>query len=63
MNLISNINKLKKQLLRLLLLLGLSGLFCVNSFAIDSDVEDVIFDDKPLDYALMLPDWFKLSFL
>jgi len=60
MNLIFNANKFKKQLLTLLILLGLNSLFSITSYAINNDP---VFDDKPLDYALVLPDWFKLSFL
>jgi thioredoxin-related protein len=63
MNFYLNVNKLKKNLVTSILLLGLTGLYSINCFAVDRDIEDVIFDDKPLDYALELPDWFKLSFL
>jgi len=56
MNLIFKVNKFKQQLISSLLLLGLTGLISINCFAVESDVEDVAFDDKPLDYALILPD-------
>ena len=62
MNLIFNVNKLKRQLITSLLLLGLTSLFSINCFALNKDI-DTVFDDKPLDYARCLPDWFKLSFL
>jgi thioredoxin-related protein len=52
-----NIIQLKKQFLIVLMMLCLT----LNSYASTSD--DITFDDKPLDYALILPDWFKLSFL
>ncbi len=60
MNPLFNIDHLTKQFLLLIVVLSLHG-FSSNSYAVNSD--DIIFDDKPLDYALVLPDWFKLSFL
>lgn len=60
MYLIFNVNRLKKQFLILLIVLGLTAL-TISSYASNSD--DITFDDKPLSDALVLPDWFKLSFL
>ena len=60
MNPLFNIDHLTKQFLLLIVVLSLHA-FSSNSYAVNSD--DIIFDDKPLDYALVLPDWFKLSFL
>ena len=61
MNLVSHLKQIKKQLLLSLIVLGFSCLSINSSYAgIDNDL---VFDDKPLDYALTLPDWFKLSFL
>ena len=39
----------------------LSLLFAINSAA--STVDEISFDDRPLEEAVTLPDWFKLSFL
>lgn len=60
MNPIFNVIRITKQFLLLIIVLGLNSLSS-NSYAANSD--DIIFDDRPLDYALVLPDWFKLSFL
>ena len=60
MNLIYNVNGLTKQLLISLIVLSLSSLI-INSYAATED--SIIFDDRPLDDPLVLPDWFKLSFL
>lgn len=60
MNVISKFNSLKKLLFILLIASCLSTL-SFNSGATTTD--DITFDDTPLDYALILPDWFKLSFL
>ena len=49
-----------KQLLLSIIVLGLSSV-TISVYA-NTDI-DPVFDDKPLDYALTLPDWFKLSFL
>lgn len=57
MNLFFNIKRLKKLLLTSFFILG----FSVTSYASNND--GIIFDDKPLGDALVLPDWFKLSFL
>lgn len=51
---------LNKQLLQVFIVLCLST-STIISYA--STHDDIVFDDKPLDYALVLPDWFKLSFL
>ena len=49
-----------KQYFTFLITLSLFALV-TNSYAANND--DITFDDTPLDYALVLPDWFKLSFL
>ena len=46
-----------KQKLLLFIFFSLS---CVSHA---SSVDELTFDDRPLDEALILPDWFKLSFL
>ncbi len=63
MNLIYHVNNLTKQLLILLIVLNLSGFsgLISNSYAATED--SIIFDDRPLEEPLILPDWFKLSFL
>lgn len=61
MNLIVIFIKTLKKLSLASIILGFS---CFSFTALASiDTEDLAFDDKPLDYALELPDWFKLSFL
>ena len=60
MNFTDNLNLLTKKLFTSFILLGLIS---SNCFASSSEIEEAVFDDKPLDYALELPDWFKLSFL
>ena len=52
-----NSSKLKKHLLILLFIFS----WTLTCYA--SNTNDITFDDKPLDDALILPDWFKLSFL
>lgn len=52
-----NSPKLKKQIISFLLICS------VASASHASNNDDIIFDDKPLGDALVLPDWFKLSFL
>lgn len=59
----TNLNHTLKRSVNFLLPLALTLAFNMHSYAADQDVEDVVFDDKPLEYALELPDWFKLSFL
>lgn len=49
-----------KQSLSSLIILSLFA-FVTPGYAANGD--DITFDDTPLDYALVLPDWFKLSFL
>ncbi len=65
MNLIFKLKLLKKQLLIPLIVLILISLsissLSTRSYAASSD--DIIFDDKPLSDALILPEWFNLSFL
>lgn len=63
MNRFYNVNGLTKQFLISLIVLSLSGLsgLTINSYAATED--SIIFDDRPLDEPLVLPDWFKLSFL
>ena len=36
---------------------------CITSAAQAAKIDPITFDDRPLDDALILPDWFKLSFL
>lgn len=60
MNLIDNLHYLMKQFLISLIVLGICGL-TISSYAATED--SIIFDDRPLDDPLVLPDWFKLSFL
>lgn len=60
MNFTFNLNLLTKKLFTSFILLGLLSSNCLAS---SSEIEEAVFDDKPLDYALELPDWFKLSFL
>lgn len=52
--------QLKKQCLILFVLLSLSSMF---NYGYAAKNDDIIFDDKSLEDALILPDWFKLSFL
>lgn len=52
-----NVTTLKKSLLTLLLTLSLT-IACQAS-----SNDPITFDDRPLDEPLLLPDWFKLSFL
>ena len=40
----------------------LSLLFSVASVAAQTD-DDIVFDDEPLSEAIILPDWFKVSFM
>lgn len=63
MNLIFNIKRTKNQFFISLVVLSLCVFSWLTSNSYASDSDDIIFDDKPLDYALALPDWFKLSFL
>lgn len=60
MNLIYNVNISIKQFLISLIVLGISSL-TISSYATTED--SIVFDDRPLDDPLILPDWFKLSFL
>lgn len=55
-----NFNESIRQLLILILVLIIASLTS-RTYAASSD--DITFDDRPLDDALILPDWFKLSFL
>ena len=55
-----NLIRISKQFLKLIIVLCISGL-TITSYASNND--DITFDDRPLDDALILPDWFKLSFL
>lgn len=57
MILLLNFSKLKKHLLILLFISGWT--FTCQA----SSNNDIVFDDQPLDEPLVLPDWFKLSFL
>lgn len=57
---INNLNCLIKQFLILLIVLAINTL-TTSSYAATED--PIIFDDRPLDDPLILPDWFKLSFL
>ncbi len=52
-----NYRKLRKQIISFLLICSIAGI----SHASSND--DFTFIDKPLDSPLILPDWFKLSFL
>ena len=57
MILLLNFSKLKKHLL--ILFFVSSWIFTCQA----SNNNDIVFDDRPLDEPLVLPDWFKLSFL
>lgn len=57
MILLLNFSKLKKHLL--ILFFVSSWMFTCQA----SNNNDIVFDDRPLDEPLVLPDWFKLSFL
>ena len=57
MILLLNFSKLKKHLLILFFIS--SWIFTCQA----SSNNDIVFDDRPLDEPLVLPDWFKLSFL
>ena len=63
MNLIFKFKRLKKQFFIMLIVLFLSALSSLTSSSYASNKNDIIFNDKPLGDALILPDWFKLSFL
>jgi thioredoxin-related protein len=52
-----NYLKLRKQIISFLLICS------VTSISHASSNDDITFIDKPLDSPLILPDWFKLSFL
>lgn len=60
MNLIFNVKCFIKQFLILLIVLSFSGL---TTYSYASNANDILFDDRPLDEPLVLPEWFKLSFL
>ena len=60
MNLIFHNKSLEKQFLLLLIVLILNSL-SISSYASNND--NIVFDDKPLGDALVLPEWFNLSFL
>ena len=63
MNLSIKFNLLIKKFLTSLIVLNLIGLTGLISSSYAANSDDITFDDKPLDDALILPDWFKLSFL
>jgi thioredoxin-related protein len=52
-----NYAKLKKQIKFFILIC------CITNISFASNNDGVVFSDKPLDSPLILPDWFKLSFL
>jgi thioredoxin-related protein len=65
-HLLPAISSIKKLICRSLLVLGLaiSDLSGMLAMAVeDSAAEFIEFDDRPLEQDLILPDWFKLSFL
>ena len=57
---VNNLSLIKNKLFSLIILC-LFGL-TTNSYA-PAPIDDITFDDSPLDDALILPDWFKASFL
>ena len=57
MLLLSKLSTLIRSLLFIFVMLSLT----INAYASGNDA--IKFDDRPLDEALILPDWFKLSFL
>ena len=53
-------NVLSTQYVLFIFLIGLNSLI---TYSYASNTDDITFDDLPLEEPLILPDWFKLSFL